>query len=171
MGAESNIMRRLICLAVVLFFLQGSIDLIAEEEEGEVKVVTVDSTNLRFNPSTITLNEGDSVRFVWGSQALPHNAVEENEVFDSGEPARNLEYEYFFDYESAGVYDYVCEPHASVGMQGEITVQDVEQAIVEDPEVKASDDGLPIISILVGTALVFAIGTSWYFAIKRRNLI
>ena len=170
MGAESNIMRRLICLAVVLFFLQGSIDLIAEEE-GEVKVVTVDSTNLRFNPSTITLNEGDSVRFVWGSQALPHNAVEQNEVFDSGEPARNLEYEYFFDYESAGVYDYVCEPHASVGMKGEITVQDVEQAVVEDPEVKASDDGLPIISILVGTGLVFAIGTSWYFAIKRRNLI
>tara|TARA_B100001996_G_scaffold145722_1_gene110997 strand:- start:2144 stop:2638 length:495 start_codon:yes stop_codon:yes gene_type:complete len=164
-------MRRLICLALVFFFLQGSIDLIAEEE-GEVKVVTVDSTNLRFNPSTITLNEGDSVRFVWGNQALPHNAVEENEVFDSGEPARNLEYEYFFDYESAGVYDYVCEPHASVGMQGEITVQDVEQAVVEDPEVKAStSDGLPIISILVGTALVFAIGTSWYFAIKRRNLI
>jgi len=164
-------MRRLICLALVFFFLQGSIDLIAEEE-GEVKVVTVDSTNLRFNPSTITLNEGDSVRFVWGNQALPHNAVEENEVFDSGEPARNLEYEYFFDYESAGVYDYVCEPHASVGMKGEITVQDVEQAVVEDPEVKAStSDGLPIISILVGTALVFAIGTSWYFAIKRRNLI
>ena len=163
-------MRRLMSLAVILFFLQGSIDLIAEEE-GEVKVVTVDSTNLRFNPSTITLNEGDSVRFVWGSQALPHNAVEENEVFDSGEPARNLEYEYFFDYESAGVYDYVCEPHASVGMQGDITVQDVEQAVVEDPEVKASDDGLPIISIFVGTGLVFAIGTSWYFAIKRRNLI
>ena len=169
MGAESNIMRRLIFLAVVLFFLQGSIDLIAEEE-GEVKVVTVDSTNLRFNPSTITLNEGDSVRFVWGSQALPHNAVEENEVFDSGEPARNLEYEYFFDYESAGVYDYVCEPHASVGMQGEITVQDVEQVVVEDPEVEASNDGLPIISILVGTALVLAIGTSWYFAIMRRKI-
>ena len=168
MGAESNTMRRLICLAVVLFFLQGSINLIAEEE-GEVKVVTVDSTNLRFNPSTITLNEGDSVRFVWGSQALPHNAVEENEVFDSGEPARNLEYEYFFDYESAGVYDYVCEPHASVGMQGEITVQDVEQAVVENPEVKASDDGLPIISILVGTTLTLAIGTSWYFAIMRRK--
>ena len=90
-------------------------------------------------------------------------------MFDSGEPARNLEYEYFFDYESAGVYDYVCEPHASVGMQGEITVQDVEQAVVENPEVKASDDGLPIISILVGTALTLAIGTSWYFAIMRRK--
>ena len=51
------------------------------------------------------------------------------------------------------------------------SLQDVEQAVVEDSEAEASNDGLPIISILVGTALVFAIGTSWYFAIKRRNLI
>ncbi len=163
-------MRRVICLALVLFFLQGSIDLIAEQE-GEVKVVTVDSTNLRFNPSTITLNEGDSVRFVWGGQALPHNAVEANEVFDSGEPARDLDYEYFFDYESAGVYDYVCEPHAAVGMQGEITVQDVEQAVADEPEVKAStSEGLPVTSIVVGTGLLVAIGISWFFAIKRRSV-
>ena len=162
-------MRRLVCLALVLFFLQGSIDLISEEE-GEVKVVTVDSTNLRFNPSTITLNEGDSVRFVWGSQALPHNAVEENEVFDSGEPARNLEYEYFFDFESAGVYDYVCEPHASVGMQGEITVQDVEQAVENEPVVESSSsEGLPVMSILVGTGLLTGLGVSWFMAIKRRS--
>ena len=162
-------MRRLVCLALVLFFLQGSIDLISEEE-GEVKVVTVDSTNLRFNPSTITLNEGDSVRFVWGSQALPHNAVEENGVFDSGEPARNLEYEYFFDFESAGVYDYVCEPHASVGMQGEITVQDVEQAVENEPVVESSSsEGLPVMSILVGTGLLTGLGVSWFMAIKRRS--
>ena len=162
-------MRRVICLALVLFFLQGSIDLIAEQE-GEVKVVTVDSTNLRFNPSTITLNEGDSVRFVWGSQALPHNAVEENEVFDSGEPARNLEYEYFFDFESAGVYDYVCEPHASVGMQGEITVQDVEQAVENETVVESSSsEGLPVMSILVGTGLLTGLGVSWFMAIKRRS--
>ena len=170
MGAESNIMRRVICLALVFFFLQGSIDLI-QEEQGEIKVITVDSTNLRFNPSTITLNEGDSVRFVWGGQALPHNAVEANEVFDSGEPARDLNYEYFFDYESAGVYDYVCEPHAAVGMQGEITVQDVEQVVEEEPEVIAStSEGLPVTSILVGTGLLFAIGASWFVAIKRRSV-
>lgn len=164
-------MRRVICLALVLFFLQGSIDLIAEEE-GELKVITVDSTNLRFNPSTITLNEGDSVRFVWGGQALPHNTVEANEVFDSGEPARDVNYEFFFDYESAGVYDYVCEPHAAVGMQGEITVQDVEQVVVEDePKVEAStSEGLPVTSILVGTGLLIGLGLSWFFAIKKRAI-
>ena len=164
-------MRKLICLALVFFFLQGSIDLI-QEEQGEIKVITVDSTNLRFNPSTITLNEGDSVRFVWGGQALPHNTVEANEVFDSGEPARDVNYEFFFDYESAGVYDYVCEPHAAVGMQGEITVQDVEQVVVEDePEVEAStSEGLPVTSLLVGTGLLVGLGLSWFFAIRKRAI-
>ncbi len=164
-------MRRVIGLALVFFFLQGSIDLI-QEEQGEIKVITVDSTNLRFNPSTITLNEGDSVRFVWGGQALPHNTVEANEVFDSGEPARDVNYEFFFDYESAGVYDYVCEPHAAVGMQGEITVEDVEQVVVEDePEVEAStSEGLPVTSILVGTGLLVGLGLSWFFAIKKRAI-
>ena len=164
-------MRKLICLALVFFFLQGSIDLI-QEEQGEIKVITVDSTNLRFNPSTITLNEGDSVRFVWGGQALPHNTVEANEVFDSGEPARDVNYEFFFDYESAGVYDYVCEPHAAVGMQGEITVQDVEQTVVEDePEVEAStSEGLPVTSLLVGTGLLVGLGFSWFFAIRKRAI-
>ena len=164
-------MRKLICLALVFFFLQGSIDLI-QEEQGEIKVITVDSTNLRFNPSTISLNEGDSVRFVWGGQALPHNTVEANEVFDSGEPARDVNYEFFFDYESAGVYDYVCEPHAAVGMQGEITVQDVEQVVVEDePEVEAStSEGLPVTSLLVGTGLLVGLGLSWFFAIRKRAI-
>ena len=79
---------------------------------------------------------------------------------------------HFFDYESAGVYDYVCEPHAAVGMQGEITVQDVEQVVVEDePEVEAStSEGLPVTSILVGTGLLLAIGASWFVAIKRRSV-
>ena len=34
------------------------------------KVVTVDSTNFRFSPSEITLNEGESVRFFWSGEFL-----------------------------------------------------------------------------------------------------
>ena len=56
-------------------------------------------------------------------------------------------------------------------MQGEITVQDVEQAVVDEPEVKAStSEGLPVTSIVVGTGLLIAIGISWFFAIKRRSV-
>ena len=74
-------MRAAIAITVLLLLLQGNLGL-EPEQETETYVVTVDSTNLRFNPSTVTLNEGDTLRFVWGGQALPHNSVEENGVFD-----------------------------------------------------------------------------------------
>ena len=108
-------MRRLLCLAIILCFLQGNLGL-ETEEETETHVVTVDSTNLRFTPSTLTINEGDTLRFVWGGQALPHNSVEENGVFDSGDPERAVDDGHVFDYDSAGTYSFFCEPHEAVAM-------------------------------------------------------
>ena len=32
------------------------------------KVVTVDSTNFRFSPSEVTIDEGQSVRFFWSGE-------------------------------------------------------------------------------------------------------
>ena len=118
-------MRRLLCLAIILCLLQGNLGL-ETEQETETHVVTVDSTNLRFTPSTLTINEGDTLRFVWGGQALPHNSDEENGVFDSGDPERDLDFGHVFDYDSAGTYNFFCEPHESVGMLGSVTVLDVE---------------------------------------------
>ena len=79
--------------ALVVEMSKSSLD---NESQGEVKTVTVDSTNLRFSPDTITLQEGDTVRFFWEGQWLAHNAVEENGLFDSGDPQRNVEYNYTF---------------------------------------------------------------------------
>ena len=118
-------MRAAIVILILLLVLQGNLGL-EQEQETETYVVTVDSTNLRFNPSTVTLNEGDTLRFVWGGQALPHNSVEENGVFDSGDPERAVDYGHGFDYDSAGTYNFFCEPHESVGMLGSVTVLDVE---------------------------------------------
>ena len=127
-------MRRLLCFALILCLLQGNLGL-ETEQETETHVVTVDSTNLRFTPSTLTINEGDTLRFVWGGQALPHNSVEENGVFDSGDPERAVDYGHVFDYDSAGTYSFFCEPHEAVGMTGSVTVLDVEApADEEEPD-------------------------------------
>ena len=95
------------------------------QEEGEVVVVTVDSTRFRFTPDTITIQEGDSVRFFWEEDPWEpaHNAVEENGLFDSGEPERNVNYTYTFQIGENGTYQYVCEPHEEVGMIGTIIVE------------------------------------------------
>ena len=115
-------MRRLLCFALILCLLQGNLGL-ETEQETETHVVTVDSTNLRFSPSLVTVTEGDTVRFFWSGQALPHNAVERDGLFDSGEPERNVDYSFTFEVGTNGTYEFVCEPHESMGMIGQITVE------------------------------------------------
>lgn len=61
---------------------------------------------------------------MWGGEFLPHNSVEENGIFDSGDPEREVDYLYTFTYEQAGSYNFFCEPHEPVGMEGSITVLD-----------------------------------------------
>lgn len=99
---------------------------IEDNQSGEVIIVSVDSTNLRFSPSEITLNEGDSVRFFWSGELLPHNAVEKGGLFDSGDPSREVDYVHTFAIGQNGTYEFVCEPHEDFGMVGTINVEPLE---------------------------------------------
>ena len=135
-------MKRLVVLVVFAITISGDIGLL--QDEGEEHTVTVDGfgSNIRFVPETLTINEGDSVRFLWSGQILPHNAIEVNEVFNSGDAMRNVDYTYNFTYNQSGVYEFYCEPHRDLGMLGEITVLDVEQdnlSTGDDLETKTDD--------------------------------
>ena len=119
----------LICLSLMLC---GNIGLI--NEDGVEHTIIVDGTNLRFSPDSLTINEGDSVRFVWDGELLPHNSVEENGVFNSGDPERDVDYLYTFNYTQSGIYDFFCEPHEDLGMVGEIIVVNIEEEVVDTGE-------------------------------------
>lgn len=108
-------------MLLMLMCFQG--DLFLQEDTGDETIITVDSTNLRFSPSSVTITEGDTVRFFWSGQALPHNAVERDGVFDSGDPQRDVDYAFTFELGTNGTYEFVCEPHESVGMIGQIVVE------------------------------------------------
>ena len=103
----------LVVALLVIFCLSPAVS--AENNTNET-IITVDSTNLRFSPSTVTINEGDSIRFFWDGQFLPHNAVEENGTFDSGDTATDEDYQFVFVFGLNGTFDYHCEPHRSLGM-------------------------------------------------------
>tara|TARA_B100001540_G_scaffold155143_1_gene137253 strand:+ start:389 stop:862 length:474 start_codon:yes stop_codon:yes gene_type:complete len=153
---------------LVLFSILLSGDINIDENNGEEYTITVDGTNLRFYPDSLTINEGDSVRFLWGGELLPHNSVEENGVFDSGEPEREVDYLYSFDFDQAGTYDFFCEPHQSVGMDGTITVLDVEQ-IIEVSNENVEDNGsgfLIIVGFVLGLGLLLLI----YFRTRIGNV-
>ena len=85
-------------------------------------IIGVDSTNLQFSPSDVTIEEGQAVRFFWSGELLPHNAVASDGIFDSGEPSRNVDYRFVFEIGTNGTYEFVCEPHEQLGMVGTITV-------------------------------------------------
>jgi len=143
------IVASIVCLLLSAVLASGNL---ANQEEGEVVVVSVDSTNLRFSPETITLQEGDSVRFFWSGELLAHNAVESNGLFNSGEASRNVDYTYTFNIGENGTYEYVCEPHEEFGMIGTIIVEPKpadEQDPEEDPDegsdaVKTQSEGFEV---------------------------
>ena len=101
------------CILLSSIALTGSLSEPADIQQEEydhvlATTITVDSTNLRFSPSDVTISEGETVRFLWSGELLPHNAVESEGVFDSGEPSRNVDYIFTFEIGMNGTYEYVC---------------------------------------------------------------
>lgn len=118
----------------------GSLEGVTTTQE-EV-LVSVDGTNLRFSPSTVTITEGDSVRFFWSGELLEHNAVARDGLFDSGDPSREVDYSFTFEFGTNGTHEYVCEPHEAVGMIGTIVVEPAPEGPTEpEPEVPEESPG------------------------------
>lgn len=144
--------KTLMLLIVTALFAISSQTVAAEDSD---VIVTVDSTSLRFNPSEITITEGQAVRFMWAGQALAHNAVADDGLFDSGEPERDVDYRFVFEPGTAGTHTFVCEPHASVGMVGTVTVEAAPVEEVEEETEEVASEDTPAVS-LVSSLLVTA---------------
>lgn len=89
-----------------------------------------DNGMLQFEPSSLTIKEGDTVKWV-NNKMSPHNVVFDNSkvpeevatkmshksmVFSPGES-------YESTFAQAGEYSYYCEPHRGAGMIGKVIVQ------------------------------------------------
>ena len=87
----------------------------------EVKLGT-DAGMLAFEPSSVSISTGDTVKFV-NNKLAPHNAVFEGHdelshpdlAFAPGESWEET-------FSAAGTYDYYCEPHRGAGMVGKVVV-------------------------------------------------
>lgn len=93
------------------------------------------SNQLAFEPASITVKAGETVRFV-NDSALPHTVTadpakarkpdsvslpEGAEIFDSGNLAAGESFSRTFT--KPGTYRYFCIPHEMAGMTGTIIVQ------------------------------------------------
>ena len=94
----------------------------AAAETYEVKMGS-DNGMLQFVPNTLTIKEGDTVKWV-NNKMAPHNVVFDSSnlkshkqlVFSPGES-------YETTFKETGEYSYYCEPHRGAGMVGKVVVQ------------------------------------------------
>ena len=94
----------------------------AQANTVEVKLGT-DAGMLAFEPSTVNISAGDTVKFV-NNKLAPHNAVFEGHdelshpdlAFAPGESWEQT-------FAAAGTYDFYCEPHRGAGMVGKVVVK------------------------------------------------
>lgn len=102
----------------------------AENSESCVAMadVTVDVANFSFSPKDITIDLGETV--MWVNKGGTHNVngsmetyPDNPESFGSGDPSSSG-WTYSFTFNTPGIYDYRCDPHASQGMVGTVTVLD-----------------------------------------------
>ncbi|MFA6401815.1 MAG: plastocyanin/azurin family copper-binding protein [Salinivirgaceae bacterium] len=82
----------------------------------------IKQTGFSFSPNELTVTVGDVIRWEWAggthtttSKVIPNDAP----AWDSPLSSTNTSFEYTVTV--AGVYNYVCTPHESMGMKGSFT--------------------------------------------------
>ncbi len=117
-----SVLRSLAATCFALMLLVGISVSSANAATVEVKLGT-DGGMLAFEPSSITINAGDKVKFV-NNKLAPHNAVFDGHdelshpdlAFAPGESWEKT-------FATAGSYDFYCEPHRGAGMVGTVVVK------------------------------------------------
>lgn len=87
-------------------------------ETHDVQVIS-----FRFEPETVTIAPGDTVR--WRNMGGDHNVFADDESFSSGEPSSGS-WTYSHTFDTAGEFGYYCQPHGGpngAGMAGTVVVQ------------------------------------------------
>lgn len=109
--------------------------------------VAVKIQNFQFQPSPVTINLGDSVK--WTNQdAAPHTSTSDTALWDSGNLATGASFTRRFD--KSGKFTYHCTIHP--GMTGTVIVRTVEQTHIKIGKdiITASPKRLPITLNLTG---------------------
>ncbi|WP_135851441.1 plastocyanin/azurin family copper-binding protein [Halorussus salinus] len=150
----------------------GAAGTAAAQEEGgggggSQEVVVGPGGSLVFEPAEITIAPGTTVNWVWESDN--HNIVVESQpdganwggTEGGASQTYNTGHEYSHTFETTGTYEYVCQPHATAGMVGSITVQEGgEQSGGGGPAIPSSAKTL---GIATTAALVFTLGLAYFF--------
>ena len=123
--------------------------------------IGVDDANYAFDPVSVEIEFGQTVCWKWKETVEPHNVAQVAESSDttkqstgfySGEATNVSDFRVTFDaangYSDDTTYYYICEPHVTMKMVGEIIVGS--GSTDEELEDAIEESGLPSVSFIVG---------------------
>ena len=132
------------------------------------EVIVGPGGDLVFDPEEDTIAPGDTVVWTWDSDnhnvaptSVPGEAEWEGYPEISGPGT-----EYSHTFETTGTYEYVCQPHASSGMEGSVVVQEGGASAGGGggaAEFDPHDLGVPIQKHYIGAATFLAIFATFGF--------
>ncbi|MDZ7702756.1 MAG: plastocyanin/azurin family copper-binding protein [Halobacteriales archaeon] len=144
-------------------------------EDGSGATVQMDLVDFAYEPGTeepLTIPPGTTVEFVW--QTPSHNINVDSQPdgsdWEGHMPVENTGFETSHTFEVEGTYEFHCDPHQSLGMEGTIEVQEGAALPGEGGgggggggEVDPEHMGVPIQAHFVGLATILMLGVSLVF--------
>jgi plastocyanin/uncharacterized Zn-binding protein involved in type VI secretion len=91
-----------------------------------VTVQVAPGGDLSFSPSSVSIQPGDTVKWVWADASMPHSVTSgagcaSDGRFDSG-LQHSSTFTFSFTFPSTGTFPYYCIPHCDDGMTGTVNV-------------------------------------------------
>lgn len=104
-------------------YFDGDVDVVSRRGRDAVSVaVGAGRQGLSFDPRVVHVDSGATVRWEWTGEGGTHNVVAQDGSFDSGPPAAGSDVTFEHVFTADGVYNYICEPHSSLDMNGSVVV-------------------------------------------------
>lgn len=116
-------MKRIFTKCISLSFL---LLFILSTQVNAQELVEIDVSNNVFTPNSVTISQGDTVR--WTNTQGNHNVNGTASDYPNNPEAFGNDvgsgWTYEFVFNVVGFYEYHCDPHVSLGMTGDITVEE-----------------------------------------------
>ena len=133
--------------------------------EGCDYVIGIDDTGLAYDNIDLAIEVGQTVCWIWEDESMAHNLAEISEEGDtsrmiggeySGESMTTVDYRLTFTEDET--FHYICEPHATMGMAGKVTVGSGVQEVTTPEPVYEEENNTPgFTAMVLGVAAISAV--------------
>ena len=133
--------------------------------EGCDYVIGIDDTGLAYDNTNLAIEVGQTVCWIWDGESMAHNVAEISKEGDtsrmiggeySGESMTTVDYRLTFTEDET--FHYICEPHATMGMAGKVTVGSGVQEVTTPEQVYEEDNNTPgFTAMVLGVAAISAV--------------